>query len=53
MAPSFDSIIDITNQKDQWCFIARVINFFCSIDSKEPANTMSIKMVLMDSYVSF
>jgi hypothetical protein len=51
-APVYDSIIDITSQKDDWCFIAKVIRLWKSIELKEHAEVVTTDLVLMDCYVS-
>ncbi|KAK2368700.1 replication factor A protein [Trifolium repens] len=49
-APVYDSIIDITSQKDDWCFIAKVIRLWKSIELKEHAEVVTTDLVLMDCY---
>jgi hypothetical protein len=51
-APVYDSIIDITSQKDDWCFIAKVIRLWKSIELKEHAEVVTTDLVLIDCYVS-
>ncbi|KAK2368701.1 replication factor A protein [Trifolium repens] len=49
-APAYDSIIDITSQKDDWCFFAKVIRLWKSIERKEHAEVVTTNLVLMDCY---
>jgi hypothetical protein len=52
MAPTYDSIMDISDRRSDWCIFARVLRLWTVPDADVNALPLSIEMVLMDRDVS-
>jgi len=53
MAPNYDSLVNIPDNKSKWCSFARIFRLWSTIDSNSSEKSTTIHMILMDNYVSF